>query len=151
MALALSGLPSGASAGLNPASVTADNSSTPTLTTDAATPPGTSTLTITGTGSTATHDSSTLPFVTHDLGLAAAACARLVVLDAGRVVDDGPPEGILAVPRAAVTKSLLAAVRARTGSLAGAGAARRLTANRGIDLGLSGLSSQSRRAGAVGR
>ncbi len=63
----------------------------------------------------------TLLFVTHDLALAAAACDRLVVLDAGRVVEDGPVTGIVAEPRAAVTKSLVAAVRARTSSLASAG------------------------------
>lgn len=39
----------------------------------------------------------------HDLGLAARSCTRLVVLDAGRIVADGPP-------RAALTADLLARV-----------------------------------------
>ncbi|MEP6638805.1 MAG: hypothetical protein ABJC39_05595 [Chloroflexota bacterium] len=64
VALALSGLPSGASAAFSPASVTAGNSSTLTVTTDAATPPGTSTLTITGSGSTATHVTTVILTVT---------------------------------------------------------------------------------------
>ncbi|MEV7971479.1 M28 family peptidase [Sphaerisporangium sp. NPDC088356] len=50
-----SGLPSGATASFNPASVTSGGSSTLTLSTSASTPTGTYTVTITGTGETATH------------------------------------------------------------------------------------------------
>lgn len=50
-----SGLPTGASASFNPASVTAGGSSTLTVTTSSSTPSGTSSLTITGTGTSATH------------------------------------------------------------------------------------------------
>jgi hypothetical protein len=55
VALSASGLPSGASASFNPASVTAGASSTMTVTTSSSTPTGTSTITITGTGASATH------------------------------------------------------------------------------------------------
>ena len=53
--LSASGLPAGATASFNPASVTAGSTSQLTITTSAATPPGTSTITVTGTGTSATH------------------------------------------------------------------------------------------------
>jgi hypothetical protein len=53
--LSASGLPAGATASFNPASVTAGSTSQLTITTSATTPPGTSTITITGTGTSATH------------------------------------------------------------------------------------------------
>ncbi|HEU5270602.1 MAG TPA: M4 family metallopeptidase, partial [Jatrophihabitans sp.] len=53
--LSASGLPAGATASFNPASVTAGNSSQLTITTSASTPAGTSTVTVTGTGTSATH------------------------------------------------------------------------------------------------
>jgi len=37
--------------------------------------------------------------VLHDLNLAAAYCPRLVLLAAGRVVADGPPEAVLTAER----------------------------------------------------
>ncbi|MBY8873122.1 M4 family metallopeptidase [Micromonospora sp. PLK6-60] len=49
--LSASGLPSGASASFNPASVTAGGSSTLTITTSSSTPTGTYSVTVTGTGS----------------------------------------------------------------------------------------------------
>jgi hypothetical protein len=55
VALTASGLPTGASASFNPASLTAGASSTLTLATSSSTPTGTSTVTITGTGASATH------------------------------------------------------------------------------------------------
>ncbi|MFF5209266.1 M28 family peptidase [Streptosporangium sp. NPDC000396] len=53
--LSASGLPSGATAGFNPSSVTSGGSSTLTIATTASTPAGTYQVTITGTGETATH------------------------------------------------------------------------------------------------
>ncbi len=53
--LAASGLPTGATATFSPASVTAGGSSTATITTGSSTPAGTYTVTITGTGTSATH------------------------------------------------------------------------------------------------
>ncbi len=55
VSLSASGLPAGAAASFNPASVTAGSSSTMTITTSASTPAGTSTVTVTGTGASATH------------------------------------------------------------------------------------------------
>lgn len=53
--LSASGLPSGASASFNPASVTSGASSTLTIATTGATPAGTYSVTLTGTGASATH------------------------------------------------------------------------------------------------
>jgi hypothetical protein len=58
VSLSASGLPSGATASFNPASVTAGTSSTMTITTSGSTPAGTSTVTVTGTGASATHTTS---------------------------------------------------------------------------------------------
>jgi Zn-dependent metalloprotease len=55
VALSASGLPAGATASFNPASVTAGGTSQLTITTGAATPAGTSTITVTGTGTSGTH------------------------------------------------------------------------------------------------
>jgi hypothetical protein len=53
--LSATGLPSGATASFNPASVTSGNSSTATFATSSSTPAGTYSVTVTGTGSSATH------------------------------------------------------------------------------------------------
>jgi len=45
------------------------------------------------------RDGTTILAVLHDLGLAAHFFPRLVLLDAGRVVADGPPEHVLAPER----------------------------------------------------
>jgi hypothetical protein len=55
VSLSASGLPTGATATFNPASVTAGGSSTLTLATTTATPSGTYSVTVTGTGASATH------------------------------------------------------------------------------------------------
>jgi hypothetical protein len=56
--LAASGLPSGATASFNPASVTAGGSSTLTLGTSASTPAGTYSVTVTGTAGSTTHSAT---------------------------------------------------------------------------------------------
>src|SRR5207253_9008400 len=58
VALSASGLPSGATASFNPASVSSGGSSTLTIATPASTPTGTSTVTVTGTGTSATHSTT---------------------------------------------------------------------------------------------
>ena len=50
-------------------------------------------------------------WITHDLGLAAAACERLVVLYGGLVLEAGPAARLLAAPRHPCTARLLAAAR----------------------------------------
>jgi hypothetical protein len=58
VALAVAGLPAGATATFDPATVPAGNTATLTVTTTDATPPGTSTLTILGTANGVTHSAN---------------------------------------------------------------------------------------------
>jgi hypothetical protein len=58
ISLGASGLPSGVTAGFNPASVTAGSSSTLTFTVGSGTAPGTYPVTVTGTAASATHSTS---------------------------------------------------------------------------------------------
>ncbi|MEB3270384.1 MAG: ABC transporter ATP-binding protein [Synechococcus sp.] len=48
-------------------------------------------------------------FVTHDLALASGFCHRVIVLDGGRIVEQGPGARLLADPRAPITRTLVAA------------------------------------------
>jgi peptide/nickel transport system ATP-binding protein len=48
-------------------------------------------------------------FITHDLGLAAQYCDRVIIMQGGRVVEQGPTAQIFADPRAAYTRRLLSA------------------------------------------
>ena len=48
-------------------------------------------------------------FVTHDLGVLRAVADRVIVLEAGRIVEDGPAAQVLAAPRHAYTAKLIAA------------------------------------------
>jgi hypothetical protein len=67
--LSVSGLPAGASAGFNPASMTSGGSSTLTVGTSTSTAAGTYTLTITGTGSSVTHATSVALVVNGPAGI----------------------------------------------------------------------------------
>lgn len=49
-------------------------------------------------------------FVTHDMGVAAHMADRIMVMQAGQVVEYGPTEEVISHPQAAYTQSLLAAV-----------------------------------------
>jgi oligopeptide/dipeptide ABC transporter ATP-binding protein len=51
--------------------------------------------------------------VTHDLGVAARVCDRIVVMYAGRMVEEGPAEEVLRRPRHPYTLALLQAVPTR--------------------------------------
>ncbi|MGW0021089.1 ABC transporter ATP-binding protein [Rhodococcus sp. NPDC003382] len=62
-----------------------------------------------------------LLFVTHDLGVVAELCERVVVMYAGEVIEDGPVDGVFAAPQHPYTSGLL-------GSIPRPGAGRRLTA-----------------------
>jgi peptide/nickel transport system ATP-binding protein len=48
-------------------------------------------------------------FVTHDLAVASGFCHRLIVLDGGRIVEEGPGSQLLRKPCAAVTRMLVEA------------------------------------------
>jgi len=52
----------------------------------------------------------TVVLVTHDLGVVAALCDRVVILEQGRVVEQGPTRSVLARPQDGYTKRLLASV-----------------------------------------
>jgi len=52
----------------------------------------------------------TLVFVSHDLGVVAALCDELVILQHGRIVEAGPTHTVFSQPRHPYTKSLLASV-----------------------------------------
>jgi peptide/nickel transport system ATP-binding protein len=47
--------------------------------------------------------------ITHDLGLAAQYCRRVVVMEKGRLVEEAPPEALFRQPQHAYTRRLVAA------------------------------------------
>ena len=46
-------------------------------------------------------------FVTHDLSVASGFCQRVIVLDGGRIVEQGPGDQLLEHPQAAITRTLV--------------------------------------------
>ncbi|MFO0017874.1 MAG: ABC transporter ATP-binding protein [Synechococcaceae cyanobacterium] len=48
-------------------------------------------------------------FVTHDLAVASGFCHRVIVLEGGRIVEQGPGARLLANPRAPITRTLVEA------------------------------------------
>ncbi len=46
-------------------------------------------------------------FVTHDLSVASGFCQRVIVLEGGRIVEEGPGERLLRAPQAAITRTLV--------------------------------------------
>ena len=46
-------------------------------------------------------------FITHDLAVASGFCHRVIVLDKGRIVEEGPGERILRDPQAAISRTLV--------------------------------------------
>jgi hypothetical protein len=80
VSLSASGLPPGATASFNPASVTGSGTSNLTVTTSASTPAGSYTITITGTSGTLTHSTSVTLVVTGpgDFALSASPASQTV-------------------------------------------------------------------------
>ena len=50
-----------------------------------------------------------LLFVTHDLAVASGFCHRVIVLDGGQIVEQGPGARLLEAPQSAITQTLVAA------------------------------------------
>ena len=46
-------------------------------------------------------------FITHDLSVASGFCHRVIVLEGGRIVEEGPGADLLAHPHAAITRTLV--------------------------------------------
>lgn len=55
------------------------------------------------------RDKTALLLITHDLGIVAGHCEHTIVLDRGRLVEQGPTTAVFAAPSHAHTKTLLAA------------------------------------------
>ena len=55
------------------------------------------------------RDNTALLLITHDLGIVAGHCEHTIVLDRGRLVEQGPTTSVFAAPSHAHTKALLAA------------------------------------------
>lgn len=49
-----------------------------------------------------------LLLITHDLGVVAGNCGRMMVMGGGRALEEGPTEQVFAAPKSEVTKALLA-------------------------------------------
>jgi polar amino acid transport system ATP-binding protein len=58
------------------------------------------------------RDGLTLVVVTHEIGFARRAADRIVVLDEGKVVEEGPPGQVLDDPQTARTRQFLSQVLA---------------------------------------
>ncbi|MFN3938897.1 MAG: ABC transporter ATP-binding protein, partial [Gemmobacter sp.] len=54
--------------------------------------------------------SMSLLFVSHDIGVVAALCRRIVILEKGRIVETGETSQVLASPQHPYTQRLLASV-----------------------------------------
>jgi ABC-type microcin C transport system duplicated ATPase subunit YejF len=52
----------------------------------------------------------TLVFVSHDIGVVAALCGKIVILEQGRIVEAGPTADVLANPQHPYTQRLLQSV-----------------------------------------
>ena len=61
-------------------------------------------------GGTPERPPMTLVLVSHDLGVVASLCQNIVVLESGRIAEQGPTHSVLSAPQHAYTQRLLASV-----------------------------------------
>jgi polar amino acid transport system ATP-binding protein len=64
-------------------------------------------------------DGMTMVVVTHELGFAREVGDRLIVMDEGVIVEEGPPEHVLTAPKNPITREFLARVLAPTSTTGG--------------------------------
>ena len=60
-----------------------------------------------------THDTSSMILITHDITLAERLCDNIIVLYAGRVLEQGPVKQVLFNPQHPYTKGLIASQPSR--------------------------------------
>jgi len=53
--------------------------------------------------------------ITHDIAAARRLCHRIAVMEAGRIVEEGPAVAIVAAPQSAAARALVAAHRQAKG------------------------------------
>lgn len=56
------------------------------------------------------HDGMTMMVVTHEMGFAREVCHRVVFIDEGQIIEEGPPQEIFTNPRQERTRSFLSKV-----------------------------------------
>ena len=61
------------------------------------------------------REDTALLLITHDLGVVANHCERMLVLDGGKLIEEGPVRSVFAEPEHARTRALLAAARMSDG------------------------------------
>jgi len=62
------------------------------------------------------RDGMTMMIVTHEMGFAREVADRVVMMDAGRIIESGPPEEIFFTPREERTRGFLQAVLGQKGT-----------------------------------
>jgi polar amino acid transport system ATP-binding protein len=57
------------------------------------------------------HEGMTMVVVTHEIGFARGVASRVLMMDEGQIVEDGPPDEFFSHPKQERTKRFLEAVR----------------------------------------
>jgi oligopeptide/dipeptide ABC transporter ATP-binding protein len=89
------------------------------------------------------RDDTALLLITHDLGIVAGRCERLLVLDDGKLIESGATVSIFAAPQHAHTKKLLAAApRIDRGEILPAVGGRTVLGVEGASVGYAGAAKE---------